>query len=91
MLAKGYDKQSIHKVLHTVITEMVREEKEDRKQNTEHRSEKGEERKRLTGKKKLHSIYRVLHRIKNFLFKHITSKGLLLLKTQFAKKPKNPV
>ena len=78
LLEKGYSKQSIHKVLHHLVLEDIRQQR-------------FYEKKSIAGKTVWH--------IKRFfqqhtllrLLKHITAKGLFLLKTQFAKKPKQPV
>lgn len=77
LLAKGYTKQSIHKVLHTLILEDIKQQKLY-------------EKKSFAGKMLWH-IKRFVGR--NILqpLNHITATGLFLLKTQFIKKPKSPV
>lgn len=77
LLEQGYSKQSIHKVLHHLVLEDIKQQRLY-------------EKKSVAGKTVWHikrffqyKLYRSLQ--------HITAKGLFLLKTQFAKKPKNPI
>ncbi len=78
LLAKGYSKQSIHTVLHHLVLEDLKLQRQY-------------EKKSFAGKTAWH-IKRFFHQHKLLRFlKHITAKGLYLLKTQWAKKPKQPV
>jgi hypothetical protein len=76
LLAKGYTKQSIHKVLHALILEDIKQQRLY-------------EKKSFAGKMLWHVKRFFEHKILQPL-NHITATGLFLLKTQFAKKPKNP-
>lgn len=78
LLEKGYSKQSIHKVLHALVMEDIKQQRLY-------------EKKSFAGKTAWH-IKRFFQQHKLFRFlKHITAKGLFLLKTQWAKKPRNPI
>ncbi len=77
LLEKGYSKQSIHKVLHGLVMEDIRQQRLY-------------EKKSFAGKMLWHTKRFFQHKLHRFL-KHITAKGLFLLKTQWAKKPRNPI
>lgn len=76
LLAKGYAKEHIHSLFHKIIIHRAA-------------SKKAYKQLSLACKIKWHSK-RYLEQVTGF-FIHLTAKGLTLLKTQFAKKPKNPV
>lgn len=76
LLAKGYSKQSIHKVLHALVLEDIKQQRLY-------------EQKSFAGKMVWHINRFVSHKLLHPL-QHITAAGLCLLKTQFIKKPKNP-
>ena len=78
LLDKGYSKQSIHKVLHHLILEDIKQQRLY-------------EQKSIAEKTVWHIKRFFQQHILVRLLKHITAKGLFLLKTQFAKKPKQPV
>ncbi|MFT4152358.1 hypothetical protein [Parafilimonas sp.] len=77
LLAKGYSKQSIHKVLHALVLEDIKQQKLYDKKS-------------FAGKMVWHINRFVNHKLLHPL-QHITAAGLCLLKTQFAKKPKQPI
>lgn len=77
LLAKGFTKQEIHSLLHRLVMEDIRQQRMY-------------EKKSFAGKMLWHTKRFFQHKLYRFL-KHITAKGLFLLKTQWAKKPKQPV
>lgn len=75
LLRNGYTKQEIDSALHEFLLLRIKEN------NTAY-----------TAKPEKNTSLFAFFCLKNLrLLKHITAKGLCLLKTQFAKKPKNPV
>jgi hypothetical protein len=75
LLQKGFSKQDIHAAIHKF---MLMEIAEKKKQATAH--------KKSQRSIKTSLFFKASHYLKNF-----SGKALCFLKTQFAKKPKNPV
>lgn len=77
LLAEGFTKREIHSLLHGLILEDIRQQRLY-------------EKKSFAGKMLWHTKRFFQHKLYRLL-KHLTAKGLCLLKTQWAKKPKQPV
>lgn len=75
LLQKGFTKRDIHSVLHKCMLLQIEEEK---KKTAAHQQNQRNSKTNL--------FYKASHYLKN-----LTGKALCFLKTQFAKKPKNPV
>lgn len=76
LLDQGFSKQEIDDTVYKIIMHQIA-------------CKKAYEQLSFTGKLKWH-LKRYSEQVSGF-FMHLTAKGLVLLKTQFAKKPRNPI
>ena len=96
LLQQGYSKREVHAVLQKCVLEIIRKENEGSTDNKEIASQANTQSFKTARKDDITPAKNHPHPLVYFLRKvnirkHVIGKALSLLKSQFAKKPKNPV